>query len=86
MSILSRSEEICVDNVLENLFEFFQLLGFRMTSGKNNEAKCPTVIHLRHDVHQEHKRMETLQEIKAAGPEYVRKLHDFTTEYVRLFI
>lgn len=86
MSVLSRSEQICIDNVLENLFELFQLLGFKMTSGKNDEARCPTVIHLRNDVHHAYRCMETLEEIKAAGPEYVRKLHDFTTKYVRLFI
>jgi len=32
MTVLSPSEQICVNNILENLFEFFQSLGFRITS------------------------------------------------------
>jgi hypothetical protein len=75
---LAPLDQICVDNALENLFEFFQLRCFRMTS----EEKHPLVISILSDDPNEYQCTETLAEIKTAGPEYVKEFYDFTTGYL----
>ena len=79
---LAPLEQICIDKVLEDLFELFQLRCFRMTSGKDTEERRPQVISLLTDDPNEYQCMATIHEIKAAGPEYVKEFYDFTTEYL----
>lgn len=78
-------EKCCLDIILDQLFEYFRLRGFRMTSGRqDDEERSPLIISIMEENVTHYRCLETLDEIKAAGPEYLTEFYEFVTEYLRM--
>lgn len=71
-----------MNEIVRNLFKYFQLRGFIMTSGQKDEKERPRVISLDDESPEEYRCFESLEEIKEAGPEYLEDFYDFTMGFV----
>ena len=76
-------EQASLNNALDHLLEYFTLRGFKMTSGeKCEEETYPIIISTMNQSPADFRCLETLADIKAAGPGYLEEFYDFITDHI----